>query len=83
MNMSASGASPCGIAAGAEVHGQRKFGFLADAQDRIPVVGVKRRQAEFVRRLGEGDRLGALGGGAFDLGQDASMSQNGTIINGM
>ena len=32
------------------------------------MVGVERRQAEFVRRLDERNRLRALGGGAFDLG---------------
>ena len=55
-------------AAGAEVQGQRKFGFLADAQQRIPMVGVKRRQSDLVRRLDERNRLRALGRGALDLG---------------
>ena len=57
-----------GSAAAAEVQAERHVGGLGGGEEGVPVVAVERGQSEPVRCLGEGDRLGALGGCALHLG---------------
>ena len=50
-----------------EMHRDRHFALVDGGPEGIPVVGVKRRQAERDRVFGEGHRAAALGGGAAHL----------------